>query len=563
MRIARQFQLPLVVRNGGHNPAGWALSPGGITLDMSLQRSVHVEASPAPRSDGQPATPHADVGGGALWDDVYGRLEFTGLYAVGGGCSGVGVAGLALNGGIAFTSRKRGLVGDGVLSYTLVLPNGSVVETSTAERDPAPDPSRLALHSAMQAGGASAFGVVWALRLRLWPTPEGGHGHGRVHLSYRQPQMPLLQAAAAAYFGILRATSDDEAWTVELMARPDGLLFMAFYDGPAAEWVSSGRGRGVFDRLANLSLPVAEAGGKLTVPGHKRQKKATAKVAGRRARRQLGERLTMHTPPMPTVFTSTPSTHTPLPHAPPAAVTRAAAQRSDTQPAGLPPAEQSTESILERSILGRSISRASTLGEPDSEEPPSGASISGESDSESVLTFAWHRILLDAPDEAPEPPAETIVQSGDFMHSQGLLGLARMAAVTQMTVWWRSAFVFPSVGATGFGRMLERSLRESPEPLLRKVVPRGDCFLQIEQLGGAMDRTNASTWAHRGAAALVSWICMWHDVGREPKPRYSGTPRQLPGVERRIEAWMEDGIRSLGTHARGAYQGASPKSELV
>ena len=46
----------------------------------------------------------------------------------------VGVAGLVMDGGIAFTSRKRGLVGDSVLSFTLVLPNGTVAETEEDRR---------------------------------------------------------------------------------------------------------------------------------------------------------------------------------------------------------------------------------------------------------------------------------------------------------------------------------------------------------------------------------------------------------------------------------------------
>jgi hypothetical protein len=513
LRLARRFQLPLAIRNGGHNPAGWALSPGGITLDMSLQRSVHVEASPAALSDGRPATPYADVGGGALWSDVYGRLEFSGMYAVGGGCSGVGVAGLALNGGIAFTSRKRGLVGDGVLSYTVVLPNGSVVETSGADAagGPAADTWLGALHSAMQAGGASAFGVVWALRLRLWPVPEGGHGYGRVHIGFRQPQPLLLQAAAEAYFENMRATLDDEAWTIELMARTDGLLFMPFYDGPASDWVASGRSRGVFDRIANLSLLAAEGGGRLTVPGHSRQRRAAGIKAGGRMRRLLSVE---------------PATHAPL----------AGAERT-----GARPAEQSAESIL---------------GERQSDETYSGASVSGEADSENLLTFGWHRMLVDSGEDATQLPAETEVRSGDFQRAHGMREIAQMGSVAQMTVWWRSAFVHASIGAAGFGRMLERTLHQSPEPLLRKVVPRADCFVQVEQLGGAIDRTNASTWAHRGAALLLSWICMWDDARRQPKQRSAGTELHLPGVERRIERWMEDGIRSLGPHARGAYQGA-------
>ena len=68
----------------------------------------------------------AIVESGAVWGDVYAALEGKGLTAVGGGCAGVGVAGLATAGGIAFTSRRAGLASDNVLEYTAVLPNGTM-----------------------------------------------------------------------------------------------------------------------------------------------------------------------------------------------------------------------------------------------------------------------------------------------------------------------------------------------------------------------------------------------------------------------------------------------------
>jgi len=244
MRAARDFKLRLAVRNGGHNPAGWALSPGGITLDMSLQRSVRLVRGVLP--SGEAAAPHVEVGGGALWRHVNRELDGTGLYAVGGGCAGVGVAGLALNGGIAFTSRHRGLIGDGVLSYTLVLPNGSVIDTASASGS---------LHSALQAAGGSTIGVVWAMRIRLWPVPAGGHGLGLLNIEFKAPHSPrrMIEMAAAAHMANLHATADEGAWALTLIVGARNFLFHTFYDGPAPDWRASGDARGVFERLANVS----------------------------------------------------------------------------------------------------------------------------------------------------------------------------------------------------------------------------------------------------------------------------------------------------------------------
>ena len=218
LETARASKLRVSVRNGGHNPSGRALSKGGVTIDLGRHRAIRIVRNDA-------SGPVAEVGAGAVWGDVYEALGGSGLYAVGGGCPMVGVAGLVMNGGIAFTSRKRGLVGDSVLSFTLVFPNGTVAET---------EGGRSALRSALSAGGGSTLGVVWALRLRLWPAPEGGHGVGVVRLGWKgRVPMSMLPLAAAAMDANVAATDDDEGWSLNLVVGREYVVWHHFHEGSA------------------------------------------------------------------------------------------------------------------------------------------------------------------------------------------------------------------------------------------------------------------------------------------------------------------------------------------
>ena len=181
---------------------------------------------------------------------------------------------------------------------------------------------------------------------------------------------------------------------------------------------------------------------------------------------------------------------------------------------------------------------------------------------EAYVRIGWHRILKEEaqPPEDSDRPLVGTVRSGDYLRGMSFGAIADLASVAQRAVWWRSAFVAPSLGSADLSRALQRSIVRSPQPLLRKAIPHADCFLQLEQQGGAIARTNASTWAHRDASALISWICMWPAPG-QGRARLAGTSRLLPGVDALIESWMADGVASLGQHARGAYQGYASRHD--
>jgi FAD/FMN-containing dehydrogenase len=152
--FARQQNLPLAVRGGGHNIAGSALCDGGLVIDLSAMRSVRVDAK----------AKRAVVAAGATLGDVDHETQAFGLAAPLGINSTTGVAGLTLGGGFGWLSRRLGLSIDSLLSADVVTADGRLVKASAKEN---PD-----LFWAIRGGGGN-FGVVTSFEFKLYPVgPE-------------------------------------------------------------------------------------------------------------------------------------------------------------------------------------------------------------------------------------------------------------------------------------------------------------------------------------------------------------------------------------------------------
>ena len=150
VRFARDHDLEIAVRGGGHNVAGTAVCDDGIVIDLSAMRAVWVD----------PVGRTALVQGGALWGDVDHETQAHGLATTGGIVGHTGVAGLTLGGGIGFLMRKHGLTVDNLLAAEVVTAEGSIVRASADEH---PD-----LFWALRGGGGN-FGVVTSFRFALHP----------------------------------------------------------------------------------------------------------------------------------------------------------------------------------------------------------------------------------------------------------------------------------------------------------------------------------------------------------------------------------------------------------
>jgi FAD/FMN-containing dehydrogenase len=148
VRFARERDVEIAVRGGGHNVAGVAMCDDGIVIDLAAMRAVWID----------PAGRTAWVQGGALWGDVDHETQAHGLATTGGIVGHTGVAGLTLGGGIGFLMRKHGLAIDNLLAAEVVTADGGIVRASAAENTD--------LFWALRGGGGN-FGVVTSFRFAL------------------------------------------------------------------------------------------------------------------------------------------------------------------------------------------------------------------------------------------------------------------------------------------------------------------------------------------------------------------------------------------------------------
>lgn len=150
IKYARDHDLVIAVRSGGHNVAGYAVCDNGMMIDMSLMNGVRV----------LPELDRAFVEGGATWGDVDAATTPFGRATPGGLISNTGVAGLTLSGGIGWLRGKHGLSCDNLLSVELVTAEGKLIRATATE-----NPELL---WALRGGGGN-FGIVVNFEFSIHP----------------------------------------------------------------------------------------------------------------------------------------------------------------------------------------------------------------------------------------------------------------------------------------------------------------------------------------------------------------------------------------------------------
>ncbi|MBA3868898.1 MAG: FAD-binding oxidoreductase [Anaerolineae bacterium] len=195
VNFARDNQLTLAIRGGGHSGPGLSLCDDGLVLDLSLMKGIRVD----------PSAQSARVEGGCTWNDVDHATHAFGLAAPSGVISSTGVGGLTLGGGLGHMARTHGLTIDNLLAVDVVLADGRFVTASAEENQD--------LFWAVRGGGGN-FGVVTSFLFQLHP----------ISTVYGGPMLwPMEQAADVLRFYrdyIVTAPEEVNGWFAFLTVPP-------------------------------------------------------------------------------------------------------------------------------------------------------------------------------------------------------------------------------------------------------------------------------------------------------------------------------------------------------
>ena len=219
--FARQRHLPLAVRCGGHSIAGTSAVEGGVLIDLSTLKGVHVD----------PEQGTARANAGVLWGEYDRDTEMFNLATPGGRMTTTGIGGFTLGGGYGWLSPKFGLACDNLIGVDLLTANGQLMHVT--------DDTNPELMWALRGAGAN-FGVVTSFEFRvhrirplmlggMLAVPNDGHAAdvARGYRDYIEQAPPEL---CSALFTVL-APPEDFVPT-ELVGKPILMIGACYLGDP-------------------------------------------------------------------------------------------------------------------------------------------------------------------------------------------------------------------------------------------------------------------------------------------------------------------------------------------
>ena len=229
VRFARDHNLIVSIKGGGHSVTGNAVCDGGLMIDPSLMKSIRVD----------PAALTVRAEAGVLGGEIDRETQAFGLSTPVGSVSTTGISGLTLGGGQSWLASKHGLAIDNLLSVDIVTAEGTLCTASATQHED--------LFWGVRGAGHN-FGVVTSFEYRLHPV---GPVLGGMVIH------PLSQAVKALrFYRDFTASQPDALQTwAGLLTLPDGnqvLAIVPCYVGSIAE------GERLLAPLRRFGTPVAD-----------------------------------------------------------------------------------------------------------------------------------------------------------------------------------------------------------------------------------------------------------------------------------------------------------------
>jgi FAD/FMN-containing dehydrogenase len=212
VQFAREHELPLSARGGGHSVSGASVSDGGLMIDFSRMKGIRVD----------PARRTALAQPGLILGEFDRETQAFGLATTLGIVSMTGIAGLTLGGGLGWLMGKHGLACDNLLSADVVTAEGKLVSASASEN--------ADLFWALRGAGAN-FGVVTSLEYRLHPVTGVLGGLVLYDMSQAKDVFRF-------YGEFSRSAPDELGSAFGMLTAPDGnpvAGIVAVYNGPTQE----------------------------------------------------------------------------------------------------------------------------------------------------------------------------------------------------------------------------------------------------------------------------------------------------------------------------------------
>jgi FAD/FMN-containing dehydrogenase len=212
--FARENNLRLVVKGGGHSYQGTSNAPDSLLIWTRHMHDVTIQPDFVPRGCKSAPQRAVTVGSGTIWMQAYDAVTTkAGAYVQGGGCTTVGVAGLIQSGGFGSFSKHYGTAASGLLEAEVVTADGKVrIANACTNSD---------LFWALKGGGGGTFGVVSKLTLRVRDLPEfAGGANFTVKASSDDAYRRLIRRFVAFY----REALFNDHWGEQAHFSPDNKL---------------------------------------------------------------------------------------------------------------------------------------------------------------------------------------------------------------------------------------------------------------------------------------------------------------------------------------------------